>query len=141
MTKVAIAAGTRIAAEAGATIAEQGGNAVDAAIAAMTVSMCTDTGIMSPGCGAFVTVWPPGAEARVIDGYVEMPGRGLGRKPISESSHQVVFDYGGETRQRVGYGTIATPGGFAGLALAAQDYGQLPWRELLLPAIHWVETT
>jgi gamma-glutamyltranspeptidase/glutathione hydrolase len=48
MSKLKIAAGTRIAAEAGASVAEQGGNAVDAAIAAMAVSVCTDTG----GCRA-----------------------------------------------------------------------------------------
>ncbi len=139
MSKVTIAAGTGTAAEAGAAVAARGGNAVDAAIAAEIVSMCTDTGIMSPGCGAFVTVWPPAGAPRVIDGYAEMPGRGLDRSRFDEDTHEVVFDYGGDTWQRVGYGTIATPGAFAGLALAAGRYGRLPWRELLLPAIEWVE--
>ena len=41
--------------------------------------------------------------------------------------------------QRVGYGTIATPGGFAGLALASRQFGRLPWSRLLEPAIDWVE--
>ncbi|NCF38449.1 MAG: gamma-glutamyltransferase [Gammaproteobacteria bacterium] len=139
MSKLKIAAGTRIAAEAGASVAEQGGNAVDAAIAAMAVSVCTDTGIMSPGCGAFVTVWPPDAEPVVIDGYAEMPGRGYGEQHFGEATHEVVFDYGGDTRQLVGYGTIATPGGFAGLALASQQFGRLPWNALVEPAIDWVE--
>ena len=139
MTSLTIAAGTRIAAEAGTTVAKQGGNAVDAAIAAAVVSMCTDTGIMSPGCGAFITVWPPDDKPVVIDGYVEMPGRGLGGKHFGEATHEVVFDYGGETRQRVGYGTIATPGGFAGLALASGQFGQLAWHRLMEPAIDWVE--
>ncbi len=139
MSRVTIAAGTTIAAEAGAAVAALGGNAVDAAIAAEIVSMCTDTGIMSPGCGAFVTVWPPTGGPRVIDGYAEMPGRGLDPKRFEADTHEVVFDYGGETRQRVGYGTIATPGGFAGLSLAAEYYGRLPWRELLQPAIDCVE--
>ncbi len=134
-----IAAGTRIAAEAGTTLAEQGGNAVDAAVAAAIVSMCTDTGIMSPGCGAFVTIWPPDSEPVVVDGYVEMPGRGLGRSAAREASHEVVFDYGGDTRQRVGYGTIATPGGFAGLALACRRFGRLEWGRLLEPAIALAE--
>ena len=139
MRRVTIAAGTEITAEAGAAIAAQGGNAVDAAIAGMMVSMCTDTGIMSPGCGAFVNVWPPDDEPRVIDGYAEMPGRGLDRAGFEESSHEVVFDYGGETWQRVGYGTIATPGGIAGLAQASRHYGRLPWEQLLQPAIDRVE--
>ena len=76
MSEVIIAAGTRIAAEAGAKVAAQGGNAVDSAIAATVVSMCTDTGVMSPGGGAFITLWPAGGDPIVIDGYVEMPGRG-----------------------------------------------------------------
>jgi gamma-glutamyltranspeptidase/glutathione hydrolase len=139
MTNITIAAGTQITAEAGAAAAQQGGNAVDAAIAAAVVSICTDTGIMSPGCGAFVTIWPPSGEPIVIDGYAEMPGRAVGSKHFGEATHEVVFDYGGETRQRVGYGTIATPGGFAGLALAARQYGRLPWNRLLEPAIDWVE--
>jgi len=139
MSNLTIAAGTRITAEAGTAVAEQGGNAVDAAIAAAIVSMCTDTGIMSPGGGAFITIWPPGHEPVVIDGYVEMPGRGRGFNCFGEATHEVVFDYGGDTHQRVGYGTIATPGGFAGLALASQQFGRLPWSELLEPTIEWVE--
>ncbi|MGI9318614.1 MAG: gamma-glutamyltransferase [bacterium] len=139
MTRLVIAAGTRITAEAGAQIAKQGGNAVDAAIAAAIVSMCTDIGIMSPGGGAFITVWPEDAEPVVIDGYAEMPGRGREQKSPMPATHQVTFDYGGETHQRVGYGTIATPGAFAGLALASQQYGRLPWAQLLEPAIEWVE--
>jgi gamma-glutamyltranspeptidase/glutathione hydrolase len=137
--KLVIAAGTRIAAEAGTAVAEQGGNAVDAAVAAAIVSMCTDTGIMSPGCGAFITVWPPADEPVVVDGYAEMPGRGLESEQLDAATHEVVFDYGGDTRQRVGYGTIATPGGFAGLALARRRFGRLPWCRLLEPAIGWAE--
>ncbi|NIS34776.1 MAG: gamma-glutamyltransferase, partial [Actinobacteria bacterium] len=133
-----MAAGTRIAAEAGAAVAAKGGNSVDAGIAAMIVSMCTDLGIMAPGGGAFVTVWPPDGEPVVVDGYVEMPGRGLPQAHLGGATHLVSFDYGGETHQRVGYGTIAT-GAFAGLALASQRFGRLPWARLIEPAIDWVE--
>ena len=139
MSKVTIAAGSQITAEAGAMVAEQGGNAVDAAIAAAVVSICTDTGIMSPGCGGFITIWPSDDEPVVIDGYAEMPGRGLEGKHFGDATHEVVFDYGGETHQRVGYGTIATPGGFAGLALASHRFGRLPWSNLLEPAIDWAK--
>lgn len=139
MTRLVIAAGTQVTAEAGAWVAEQGGNAVDAAIAAAIVSMCTDIGIMSPGGGAFIAVWPNDGEPVVIDGYAAMPGYGLEKNHRDVSTHRVTFDYGGETHQRVGYGTIATPGAFAGFALASQSYGQLPWEQLLTPAITWAE--
>ncbi len=86
MTGTIIAAGTRIAAEAGAAVAERGGNAVDAAIAATVVSMCTDTGIMSPGAGAFISVWPARSDPVVVDGYVEAwRRRRSGRGPRAPS--------------------------------------------------------
>lgn len=138
MDKLLIAAGTRIVADAGIAMAQAGGNAVDAAIAAAIVSMCTDTGIMSPGSGAFIVVWPPDAEPAVIDGYVEMPGRGLPPGRFGQAMREVVFDYGGEMRSGVGFGAVATPGAFAGLASASEHYGTLPWGQLLAPAIEWV---
>ena len=56
MTRVAIAASSRISANAGAELANQGGNAVDATLGAALVSMCTDIGIMCPGGGALVAL-------------------------------------------------------------------------------------
>ena len=88
---VAIAAGSRIAADAGAEIASKGGNAVDAAIAAAVVSLCTDIGVVSPGGGAFITVLPPDGDPVVIDGYAEMPGRG-GTVTRQDAAWEVVFD-------------------------------------------------
>ncbi len=137
MTRVSIAAGTRIAAEAGAAVADAGGNAVDAAIAATAVSMCTDIGLMSPGAGAFVTIWPADEDPVVVDGQVEMPGRGLPADSFGRAMREVAFDYGGEMRSLVGYGSVATPGAFAALARASHRHGALPWARLLQPAIDW----
>lgn len=139
MTRVAIAATSQIAADAGAEIAAAGGNAVDACLAASVVSMCTDTGIMSPGGGAFITIWQAGDEPVVVDGYAEMPGRATGLAGLGDASWEVVFDYGGEMRSNVGFGSVATPGAFASIAVAADQYGQLSFGELLAPAIRWVE--
>lgn len=137
MTRVAVAATSQIAADAGAEIAARGGNAVDAALAASVVSMCTDTGIMSPGGGAFITIWPPEGAPEVIDGYAAMPGRAEGLSRLGEASWEVVFDYGGETRSRVGFGAVATPGAFAGIAAAVERFGVLSFADVLAPAIRW----
>lgn len=140
LKKIACAAGSQITADAAARVAGEGGNAVDAAIAATIVSMCTDIGIMSPGGGAFLTIWPAGGEPVVIDAFAEMPGRDLSaRERAGVSVEEVVVDYGLPTVQRVGWGTIATPGAFAGLAMASQRYGRRPWPTLLQPAIDLVE--
>lgn len=147
MPHVIIAAGSQIAAEAGATIADSGGNAVDAAIAAVMVSICTDLGVMAPGASGFLTIWPSSASPLIIDAYAEMPGRGLNAQKRPEkiaerfdnSSREVVFDYGGKTCNIIGHGTVATPGLFAGLGLASEKYGVLPWAESVAPAIRWTQ--
>ncbi len=139
MTQVAISSGSQISADAGANIAEIGGNAVDAAIAATLVSMCTDLGVMAPGAGGFITIWSPEKQPIVIDGYGEMPGRGLPSERVGKGITEVVFDYGGLMSTMIGYGSVATPGMFAGLALAAEEYGNLPWKTLVEPARQWVE--
>ena len=47
MTHLAIASSSQIAADAGAEMAEVGGNAVDAAIAASLVQLVTEPGVVS----------------------------------------------------------------------------------------------
>lgn len=139
MPKVIIAAGSQIAAEAGASIAEQGGNAVDAALAAALVSMSTDLGVMAPGASGFIAIWPPIQEPVIIDAYAAMPGRGLASAQLGQGAMEVSFDYGGSMRNIVGYGSVATPGIFAGLGMASAQYGRLPWQTLVTPAIEWTE--
>jgi gamma-glutamyltranspeptidase / glutathione hydrolase len=134
MPRTLIAAASVAAAEAGAAVADAGGNAVDAAIAASIASMTTELGIVSPGGGAFVTVWPPSGRPIVIDAYAEMPGRGsdAARAIVTE---QVSMQYGGGMETIVGWGSVATPGAFAGFELAHEAYGDAPWQELFVPSI------
>ena len=72
-----MAAPNAAAADAGVRVAAEGGNAVDAAIAATLVTMVNEIGVVSPASGGFVTLQVAGGEAVTIDGWVEMPGRGL----------------------------------------------------------------
>ena len=73
-TPLAIATTSALAANAGQAIAEAGGNAVDAAIAAMLVSINTEPGVCSLACGGYMTVWQPGESPVTLDGYVAAPG-------------------------------------------------------------------
>lgn len=136
MRRVAISAGSRIAADAAAVIADHGGNAVDAAIAATVTGMCTSPGIIAPGGSAFITIWPPSGDPVVIDAYAEMPGRGLADPP-AEFGDRVAMTYGGGMETMVGHGSVATPGAFAGLGAASQEYGAIPWVEVVAPAVEW----
>ncbi len=139
MSRVSISSGSQISADAGAAVAARGGNAVDAALAAALVSMCTDLGVMAPGASGFITIWPPGDNPTVIDAYAEIPGRGLESGQFDQGAWEVSFDYGGRMSTIIGYGSVATPGMFAGLGMACEQYGTLPWAEVVAPAIRRAE--
>lgn len=126
-----------MAAEAGARIADEGGNAVDAAVAAVLVSLVTEPGVCSLGGGAFITIGPPTADPVTIDGYAEMPGRGLDPECFGGGVREVHLEYGGGLDTTVGYGSIGTPGAVAGLGLASSSYGRLPWELVVEPAYEW----
>lgn len=129
-----------LAAEAGASVAREGGNAVDAAIAAAWVGAIAEPGICAPGCGGFVTIWPPEHEPVTIDGYIEMPGRGLSQAARGTGTHEIFIEYGGGVSMHVGYGSVGTPGGPAALELASRRFGTVPWERTLAPAIELART-
>lgn len=134
MTKVAVAATGAVAVAAGLEAADEGGNAVDSAIAAALTAMSTEPGMVSLMGGAFVNVWPAGDDPVVIDGNVEMPGRGLEPAAFGRSLRQVPTDYGGGILVGAGHGSVATPGTVHALDVAAERYAALPWRRLVEPA-------
>ncbi|MDJ0717039.1 MAG: gamma-glutamyltransferase [Prochloraceae cyanobacterium] len=139
MSRVIISSGSQISADGGAAIAARGGNAVDAALAAVLVSMCTDLGVMAPGASGFITIWPPKDNPVVIDAYAEIPGRGKTSPRCGQGMKEVKFDYGGMMNTGIGYGSVATPGIFAGMEMACEQYGNLTWAEVMAPALKWVE--
>jgi gamma-glutamyltranspeptidase/glutathione hydrolase len=137
--KGAVAAGHRLTAEAGARVLEEGGNAVDACVAAAFAAWVTESPLTGPGAGGFALVLPgDGRPARVADFFVSTPGLGRPVPPEAEM-HAIDVGFGGdsETTQvfRIGEASCAVPGAAAGLESVHAGYGRLPWRELLRPAI------
>ena len=129
----AIAAPSPASAQAGVQIARSGGSAVDAAVAAMVVAMSTEPGIVSPLGGGFVAVWPSGSDPEVVDGNVEMPGRGLPEERLGTGLRKITTSYGGGVTMYAGHGSVATPGSFAALGEAHRRHGRLPWADVLGP--------
>lgn len=134
MTAAVIASSSQLAADAGAAVAGAGGNAVDAAVAACLVSMTTEPGVCSLGASGFVTLWAPDGDPLTIDGYSEMPGRGLEPERMGQAAWEVELGYGGGMRTIVGPGSVAVPGAIAAMGMACERYGKLPWREVVDPA-------
>ena len=138
--RVAIAATGPASADAGLAAAAAGGNAVDVAIAAMVSAMTTEPGIVSAAGGAFVSIWPADGDPELIDGNVEMPGRGQDPDRFGAGLREVRTSYGGGLTLYAGHGSVATPGAFAALGIAHDRHGAAPWREVLAPSIDAART-
>jgi gamma-glutamyltranspeptidase / glutathione hydrolase len=133
--RVAVAATGPASADAGVAAAEAGGNAVDVAIAAMVAAMTTEPGIVSVLGGAFVSIWPADGEPEVIDGNVEMPGRGLPGERFGAGLREITTTYGGGLTLFAGHGSVATPGAFAAFGVAHDRHGQAAWTDVLAPSV------
>ena len=73
-----VAAGHPLTAEAGAGILRAGGNAVDAALAALMMSFMTEPLLTGLGAGGYMLVSPPGGQPVLLDFMVEV-GAHVGR--------------------------------------------------------------
>jgi gamma-glutamyltranspeptidase/glutathione hydrolase len=134
--KGAIAAGHPLTAEAGARILDEGGNAVDACVAAAFASWVAESPLTGPGAGGFMLVHRARDRTdRVLDFFVAVPG--LGRHPQPAAMESIDIDFDGDTSQvfRIGAASCAVPGAAAGLEAAHRSYGSLPWPRLFEPAL------
>ena len=85
-----VAAGHPLTAQAGADVLRAGGNAVDAALAALMTSFMTEPLLTGLGAGGYMLVAPPGGEPVLLDFMVEAPGHGRAAAPLDA----VVIDFG-----------------------------------------------
>jgi gamma-glutamyltranspeptidase/glutathione hydrolase len=133
----AIAAGHRLTAEAGAEILAEGGNAVDACIAAGFASWVAESTLTGPGGGGFMLVHRArDCTTRVLDFYVAIPGLDLGEASVAEmESVDVVFTPESTQVFRIGAASCAVPGTPVGLEAAHRAYGSIPWARLIEPAV------
>ncbi len=133
----AVGAGHPLTAQAGADVLAEGGNAVDACIAAAFVSWVAESPLTGPGAGGFMLVHQASDDStRVLDHFVTVPGLGLRNPGTAEMDHAQV-DFTAESSQsfRIGAGSCAVPGAAVGLGEAHRRFGSLPWPVLLEPAI------
>jgi gamma-glutamyltranspeptidase/glutathione hydrolase len=128
----AVAAGHPLTTRAGSRVLEEGGNAVDACVAAAFVSWVVESPLTGPGGGGFMLVHA-GGRTTVLDFFVAVPLQGGGREELLA----LAVDFDGDTQQvfRTGPAAVAVPGTALGLAAAHARWGRLPWPSLFEPAI------
>jgi gamma-glutamyltranspeptidase/glutathione hydrolase len=133
----AIAAGHPLTAAAGARVLAEGGNAVDAAVAAALVSWVVESPLTGPGAGGFMLVHRGrDSSTRVLDFFTAVPGLGAPPGEVHElESVEVDFSGGSTQTFRIGGASCAVPGAALGLERAQRSFGTLAWRELFAPAI------
>ena len=132
--KGVIAGGDAQTVAAGEEILAKGGNAVDAAIAAVFASFVAESVMTSIGGGGIAIVGDIKEDkAEVYDFFVDMPSG----KPFPEMDfHEVQSDYGpAQDSLYIGRASTAVPGIVAGLCALAKEHGTLPFKTLLEPAI------
>ncbi|HEX8207238.1 MAG TPA: gamma-glutamyltransferase [Solirubrobacteraceae bacterium] len=129
-----VAAGHPLTAEAGARVLSEGGNAVDAAIAAMLTSWTAEPLLSGPGAGGYMLVAGAGEEPVLLDFFIEAPGRGA--DPASRCDLiecEVSF---GDANQvfHAGAAACGAYGNPAGICEASRRWGSVPLAELAAPA-------
>ncbi|HXD55190.1 MAG TPA: gamma-glutamyltransferase [Solirubrobacteraceae bacterium] len=128
-----VAAGHPLTAEAGARVLREGGNAVDAAIAAMLTSFVAESLLTGLGAGGYMLVAGPGRDPVLLDFFVAAPTR-LGDGSEAELS-AVAVDFGdAEQVFYVGPASCGVYGIPAGVCAAAERWGTIPLAELVAPA-------
>jgi gamma-glutamyltranspeptidase/glutathione hydrolase len=116
-----------LASRVGADVMKRGGNAVDAAVAVAFSLAVTWPEAGNLAGGGFMLVRTPDGKSEAID-YREVAPAAATRNMYLDANGKVTKD------STLGYRAVAVPGTVAGLALAHQRYGKLPWRAVVEPA-------
>ncbi len=122
-----VAASQPTAAQAGISVLQAGGNAIDAAIAtatALTVVEPTSNGI---GGDAFALVWSNG----------KLHGLNASGPSPRAISLEAILERGFKEMPRFGWESVTVPGVPAAWAALAEKFGRLPLGESMRPAIEW----
>ena len=130
-----VAAGHQLSAEAGARALREGGNAVDAAIAAVLMSFVAEPTLTGPGSGGFMLIHTSEGEDHLLDFFVAAPGRGLdSNEPAALEPIDVQFADDVVQVFNIGPSSCGIYGTPAGLCEASERFGSMPLRELTGPA-------
>ena len=126
----AVAVSDKYGADAAEQIFNEGGNAVDAAVAIAFTLAVTYPEAGNIGGGGFMTLYVDG-KPYFID-YRE-------RAPLAATKNMYLDDQGNVIKGKslFGYYAVGVPGTVAGMSEAQHRFGKLTWKQVLAPAIKY----
>jgi gamma-glutamyltranspeptidase / glutathione hydrolase len=129
-----VAAGHPLTAQAGVRVLREGGNAVDATVAAMLTSFVTESLLTGLGAGGYMLVAGAGVEPTLLDFFVEAPSR------VGDGSEAELLGVGvsfGDAEQvfHIGPASCGVYGVPAGVCEAARRWGTIALDRLAAPAV------
>jgi gamma-glutamyltranspeptidase / glutathione hydrolase len=128
-----IAAGHPATAQAGAEVLREGGNAVDAAVAAMLASFAAEPLLTGLGAGGHMLVAGGGREPAILDFFVQAPARR--QDGVAAELEAVDVSFGDAVQVfYIGPASCGVYGAPAGVCAAVERWGTIPLRQLVEPA-------
>ncbi len=135
-TSGVIAAGHQKTAEAGIEILRNGGNAFDAAVAAILASFVAEPGLTSAGGSGFLLAHTQDNQNILFDFFSQTPSQK--RNPAEINFYPIEVDFGVTVQEfHVGLGSMAVPGNIAGVFHVHKRLGRLPFKVVAEPAIDY----
>jgi gamma-glutamyltranspeptidase/glutathione hydrolase len=139
-----VAAQHVLAAEAGATLLRQGGNAVDAAVAAALALTAVEPWMCGLGGSGFMVIWLAREQRAVALDFQGVLPQALTADdyPVDPDLPPTLMGFPAvkDWRNTRGASAATLPGAVAGLSHAAQTYGKQGFGAALAPAIALAET-
>ncbi|MCB1863649.1 MAG: gamma-glutamyltransferase, partial [Gammaproteobacteria bacterium] len=131
--KGVVAAGHEVTASAAAEVLKAGGNAFDAALAALFASCVAEPVLASLGGGGFLLAERCDARKLLYDFFAQTPFRK--RSPEETDFYPIIADFGTVQQEfHIGMGSIATPGVVKGLFAIHRELCSMPLQVIIQPA-------
>src|SRR5262245_59934015 len=122
-----------LASDVGAAVLARGGSAVDAAVATAFALAVTHPFAGNLGGGGFMVVRAATGKATTFDYRETAPGKATPTMYLGQDGN---ID---RSLTAAGYLAPGVPGTVRGMALAHKEFGSLPWKDVVMPAVGLAE--
>ncbi|WP_281951619.1 gamma-glutamyltransferase [Nitrosophilus kaiyonis] len=131
-----VAAGDQNSAEAAKIILQEGGNAFDAALAAMFAAPLAEPALTSLGGGGFMLCGKKDQEPKLYDFFVDVPPKRINHPQF----YPIYVDFKTAVQEfHIGAGSIAIPGVIKGISTIHSKFATMPMQRIIEPAVKYAK--